>query len=176
VQDETVDFFDEFSGAHHFQVAAELGDFVIAKADGTAAYQLAVVVDDAEMGVDQVVRGNDLLDSTPRQILLYRALGLTERIPQYIHLPLIIGADGRRLAKRHGDTRLATYRERGVSSNRILSLLAKWCGMEIPAEGIELANLVELFSLDRVPKGPIIFSAADDAWLRAGSPRQVSRS
>ena len=78
--------------------ARDLGDFVIAKPDGTPAYQLAVVVDDAAMGITHVVRGDDLIDSTPRQILLYRALGLEEEIPQYMHLPLVVGDDGRRLA------------------------------------------------------------------------------
>src|SRR4029453_7512515 len=108
-----------FSRHHHFNVEQQLGDFVIAKADGTPAYQLAVVVDDASMGVTQVVRGDDLLDSTPRQILLYPALGMAEKIPSYWHLPLVVGTDGRRLAKRHGDTRLMTYRQAGVSARRV---------------------------------------------------------
>ena len=99
---EIIEFDDQFAGPQRFDVARQLGDFVIAKADGTAAYQLAVVVDDAAMNITQVVRGNDLLDSTPRQILLYRALGLEDRIPKYTHLPLVVGADGLRLAKRHG--------------------------------------------------------------------------
>src|SRR5438477_9482864 len=103
VPDRTVEFVDRFKGPQRFDVAGQLGDFVIAKGDGTSAYQLAVVVDDAEMGVTQVVRGDDLLDSTPRQILLYRALGLQDRLPTYTHVPLVIGTDGRRLAKRHGD-------------------------------------------------------------------------
>ena len=81
--------------------ARELGDFVIAKADGTPAYQLAVVVDDAAVGVTHIVRGDDLLDSTPRQILLYRCARIgRDRSRHYLHLPLIVGADGRRLAKR----------------------------------------------------------------------------
>src|SRR3954451_17510777 len=115
-----IEFVDAFAGAQRFDVARDLGDFVIAKADGTPAYQLAVVVDDADAGITQVVRGDDLLDSTPRQVLLYRALGLAEEIPQYLHLPLVIGEDGRRLAKRHGDTRLSTYRQRGVTRERLL--------------------------------------------------------
>ena len=105
---------DGFAPPRHYDVARELGDFVIAKADKTPAYQLAVVVDDADMGITHVVRGDDLLDSTPRQLLLYRALGLADKIPDYFHLPLVVGTDGRRLAKRHGDTRLSFYRDRGV--------------------------------------------------------------
>ena len=104
-----VEFEDQFAGRQQFDVKNNLGDFVIAKADGSAAYQLAVVVDDADMGIDAIVRGDDLLDSTPRQILLYHALGLSNRIPRYWHLPLVVGKDGRRLAKRHGDTRIGFY-------------------------------------------------------------------
>ena len=114
-----------------------------------------------------VVRGDDLLDSTPRQILLYRALGLTDRIPEYTHVPLVVGADGRRLAKRHGDTRLRHYREQGVSAGRVLSLLARWCGMTLPDDDRKTANdLLRSFKLDAVPRSPIIFTAADDAFLR----------
>jgi glutamyl-tRNA synthetase len=136
------------------------------KADGTAAYQLAVVVDDAEQGVTDVVRGDDLLDSTPRQILLYRAFEWEARLPRYYHLPLVVGTDGRRLAKRHGDTRLATYREAGVSAGRVLALMARWCGIEGKVE--RAADLLGRFDLARVPRDPIVFTAADDAYLRAG--------
>src|SRR5205823_10493916 len=123
-----IDFIDAFSGPHYFDVERSLGDFVIAKGDGTPAYQLAVVVDDAHMRVTDVVRGDDLIDSTPRQILLYRALDLGEHVPIYCHLPLVIGPDGKRLAKRHGDTRLASYRLTGVVPERIVAVLAKWSG------------------------------------------------
>ena len=105
--DRVIEFDDRFLGVRRINVSREeLGDFVIAKADGTAAYQIAVVVDDLESGVDEVIRGDDLVDSTPRQILLYEALGARSRIPRYTHLPLVVGPDGLRLAKRHGDSRL----------------------------------------------------------------------
>ncbi len=145
-------------------VAAALGDFVIAKADGTPAYQLAVVVDDAAAGVTHVVRGDDLLDSTPRQVLLYRALGLADLIPAYAHLPLVLGPDGRRLAKRHGDSRLAHYRGRGVRPGRVLQLLARWCGMATDARASP-ADLVAGFDLRRLPPGPVVFGADDEAVL-----------
>src|SRR3954447_1163354 len=103
VPDAVIEWTDLFAGTAAINPAHELGDFVIAKADGTPAYQLAVVVDDAAMGITNIVRGDDLLDSTPRQILLYEALGLSNRTPTYYHLPLVVGTDGRRLAKRHGD-------------------------------------------------------------------------
>jgi glutamyl-tRNA synthetase len=160
-----VSFEDAFAGPHSWDVARELGDFVIAKSDGSAAYQLAVVVDDAEAGITDVVRGDDLLDSTPRQILLYRALGMAEKIPRYHHLPLVVGPDGRRLAKRHGDTRLAHYRERGVPPERVLGLLARWCGVEAPEAGIRAADLLNSFRLERMPREKIVFTNEDDAWL-----------
>jgi glutamyl-tRNA synthetase len=159
-----VDFTDTFSGPHHFDVAKQLGDFVIAKGDGTPAYQLAVVIDDAAMGITDVVRGDDLLDSTPRQILLYRALGLEDRIPRYTHLPLVIGPDGRRLAKRHGDTRIASYRDAGVPAGRLLKLLATWSGMaDVADDDLTASDLVGRFALDRLPRESLVF---DPATLR----------
>lgn len=169
VPDETIEFNDCFAGTKRFDVPRELGDFVIAKADGTAAYQLAVVVDDAEMGVTRVVRGDDLVDSTPRQVLLYRALGLSTGQPHYWHLPLVVGTDGRRLAKRHGDTRLSFYRERGVAPGRVLQLLARWCGMNSTPEPSTAADLLPLFDPSLVPRQPLVFTADDDAWLRGVS-------
>jgi glutamyl-tRNA synthetase len=168
VSPEPVDFDDSFAGPQHFEPERQLGDFVIAKADGTPAYQLAVVVDDAAMGVTHVVRGDDLLDSTPRQILLYRALGLAERIPQYCHLPLMIGPDGRRLAKRHGDTRLATYRQLGVKPDRLIAILARGLGVEDAPPSLQPRDLLETFRLENVPKKPIIFGPEDHAWLGVG--------
>lgn len=168
--DEVVTFDDAFAGRRVFDVARQLGDFVIAKADGTVAYQLAVVVDDAAAGVTDVVRGDDLLDSTPRQILLYRALGLEDRIPRYCHLPLVVGPDGRRLAKRHGDTRISFYRERGVPARRVLRLLARWCGVDVEGDDITATDLLPRFQLESVPKAQIVFTADDDAWLRQRRP------
>ena len=152
-----VDFTDEFSGPHHFDVEHDLGDFVIAKGDGTPAYQLAVVVDDADMGITDVVRGDDLLDSAARQVLLYRRLDLGP-LPRYWHLPLVIGPDGRRLAKRHGDTRLASYREAGVPAGKILELLASWCGVDPAARSVASAtDLVDRFDIARIPPTPVVF-------------------
>jgi len=97
VRDHVLAYDDAIQGPQRQDLAREVGDFVIWRADGTCAYQLAVVVDDAAQGIDQVVRGADLLDSTPRQILLQRLLGLPQ--PAYAHLPLVLGADGRKLSK-----------------------------------------------------------------------------
>src|SRR6185436_11237559 len=146
------------AGPQQFDVATQLGDFVIAKNDGTPAYQLAVVVDDADMQVTDIVRGDDLLDSTPRQILLYEALGLRNKIPNYYHLPLVKGEDGRRLAKRHGDTRLSYYRNQGVPPSRILALLAGWSGV---AECDNINMLLNRFDLSKLPKEAITLTSAD---------------
>ena len=131
------------------------------------AYQLAVVVDDAEMGITDVVRGDDLLDSTARQQLIYDALGWHDRIPAYVHLPLVIGPDGRRLAKRHGDTRLACYRDAGASPGRIISLLARWCGIENMGDDVKLGDLLSVFNIENLSRSPITFSAADNDALLA---------
>jgi glutamyl-tRNA synthetase len=151
--DAPLTFYDHFRGECTYQLEEELGDFVIEKGDGTPAYQLAVVCDDAESGVDLIVRGDDLLDSTPRQMLLYRALGFADRIPAYVHLPLMVGPDGRRLAKRHGDTRLSTLRGRGVTPGALLGYLAETLGCPLGPTA-SLARLREDWSLGCVPNGP----------------------
>jgi len=160
-----IDFQDGFQGPRTFEPSRELGDFVVAKADGTPAYQLAVVVDDLAASVTQVVRGDDLIESTPRQILIYRALGFADRIPSYTHLPLVVGTDGRRLAKRHGDTRLSMYRDAGVSSSRLLSLLARWCGIDQSSQSLRAIDLIDSFRLADVPRGSIVFTDADHRKL-----------
>src|SRR6185437_11285958 len=120
-------FIDGFRGPMHIDLRTVGGDFVVWKTPpagsvaSTPAYQLAVVVDDAAQGVTEVVRGEDLIPSTPRQLLLYDALGLTP--PSFVHVPLVVGPDGRRLAKRHGDTRLSAMREAGVRPEMFLGLL-----------------------------------------------------
>lgn len=164
VETSAIDVHDEFAGRCSFDLAKLCGDFVIFKSDSTAAYQLAVVVDDAAAGVDAIVRGDDLLDSAARQIHLRRLLGLDDKV-RYWHLPLVIGPDGRRLAKRHGDTRLEHYRARGATPERILGLLAYWSGLLPRHEEIDLAALLNVFDLARLPKSAVVFSPADDAFL-----------
>src|SRR5690606_6585011 len=134
------------------------------------AYQLAVVVDDARQGVTQVVRGDDLLDSAGRQALLQRALGLPS--PVWTHLPLVLGEDGRRLAKRHGDTRIDHYRESGVAVERMLGLLGRWLGAIGERRPCSLEDVAGGFDLGRVPKSPVRFTPEDDAWLLGGGSSQ----
>ncbi len=122
-------FVDRVAGSQRCIPKDELGDFPITRKTGEAAYQLAVVVDDDAMGVTEVVRGDDLLVSTFRQLELYQALNL--RSPNFAHVPLVVGTDGRRLAKRHGDTRLSLYREQGVDSRNIVRWAAASAGLSI---------------------------------------------
>ncbi len=150
VERAAVAFTDRFRGP---QAGTVRGDFVIAKRDGGAAYQLAVVVDDAAQGVTHVVRGDDLLPSTPRQLLLYAALGLAP--PSFAHVPLVVGPDGLRLAKRHGDTSLRHYRTRGVSPAQVVGYLAALCGLVEPGRPCTPQDLLPGFDLARVRRGPV---------------------
>jgi glutamyl-tRNA synthetase len=134
-----------------------LGDFVVAKADGTPAYQLAVVVDDHDMHISEVVRGDDLLPSAFRQQELYEFFGWQP--PRFIHVPLVVGEDGRRLAKRHGDTRLATLRDSGVRSEQLIGLLAQSCGLRPTAEPISPRELLTNFDWSRVSRERWVFTA-----------------
>ena len=149
-------FVDGFRGPTHVDLRRVGGDFVVWKADRTPAYQLAVVVDDAAMGVTEVIRGDDLVPSTPRQLLLYRALGLAA--PRFTHVPLVVGPDGRRLAKRHGDTRLSALRAAGVRPEALLGLLAWSCGWIDRVQPITARELVPLFRLETIPSRPFMLT------------------
>lgn len=162
-----VSFVDRFAGACAYDISEIAGDFIVWTRQRMPAYQLAVIVDDARQGVTEVVRGDDLLDSTARQLLLYRALGLGPE-PRHTHVPLVKGEDGRRLAKRHGDTRLDTYRTAGVPTERVIGLVAFWCGMVGVPEPMSARAFCDGFVVDTMPKGPITFRPEDDAWLRKG--------
>ena len=147
---------DGFHGTVQVNLKASGGDFVVWKSAGTPAYQLAVVVDDAAQGVTEVVRGDDLIPSTPRQLLLYEALGL--RPPRFVHLPLVVGPDGRRLAKRHGDTRLSALRTAGVATEALVGLLAWSCGWVERGTEIGTHELLPLFGLESLPRAPFVLT------------------
>jgi glutamyl-tRNA synthetase len=148
-------FVDGFAGEVRIDLAKTGGDFVVWKSAGTPAYQLAVVADDIDMRITEVVRGDDLLPSTPRQLLLYRALGKAP--PRFVHVPLVVGKDGRRLAKRHGDTRLATLRDNGVSPERLVGVLAWSCGWAGKGEELSVKELLPRFRLDSIPREPFVW-------------------
>jgi glutamyl-tRNA synthetase len=157
-----VAFDDGVHGRCAFDVAASVGDFVVARADGVPAYQLAVALDDAAMGVTDVVRGDDLLPSTARQLLLYAALGLAP--PRFAHVPLVVGEDGERLAKRHGALSLGELRERGADPRAVVALLAELSGLS-PGSVAAPRDLVPGFDLSRVPRAPAVLAAARVAAL-----------
>ena len=143
---------------------AEIDDFVILRGDGTPTYNLAVVSDDAHASITHVVRGDDHISNTPKQIMLYEALG--RPVPAFGHLPLILGPDGRRLSKRHGARAVDAFEAEGVLPGAMVNFLALlgWS----PGTGEELlgrAGLVERFSLDRVLKKGAVFDAAKLLWM-----------
>jgi glutamyl-tRNA synthetase len=150
-------FDDLYRGPTEVDPAILGGDFVVWKSAGTPAYQLAAVVDDAANGVTEVVRGDDLVPSTPRQLQLYQALGL--KAPAFAHVPLVVGPDGRRLAKRHGDTRLSALRQAGVCSGSLLGLLARSCGWWEDKGPVGVHELLPRFCLSSIPPRPFVLEA-----------------
>jgi glutamyl-tRNA synthetase len=153
-----VSFDDAVHGRCSFEPAAATGDFVVMRADGIAAYQLAVVVDDDAMAITEVVRGDDLLPSTARQLLLFSALGLPA--PRFAHVPLVVGEDGARLAKRHGARSLGELREAGVAPEAVVGLLAESCGLAPEGTRCRPGELVGAFAWARLTRGPARLGAA----------------
>lgn len=140
----TITFEDLCYGPQREVLAQSCGDFLVQRSDGVIAYQLAVVVDDADMGITQVVRGRDLLTSSPRQIYLQRLLGYPQ--PHYGHIPLLVAADGRRLSKRNHDLDLEALKQRFTTSQQLISALAYQFGLTEAGEIVELDELVSRFS------------------------------
>ncbi|MBL8900290.1 MAG: tRNA glutamyl-Q(34) synthetase GluQRS [Planctomycetes bacterium] len=160
---EELQWQDLVRGLSAHDVQAGVGDFVVWRGD--CAYQLAVVVDDAAMAIDEVLRGDDLFTSTARQLLLYRALGL--RAPRFAHVPLVVGSDGRRLAKRHGDTRIARYREAGIAPERLIGWVAETCGFAPTGAELSLRDLLPRFALEAVPRERVVLDEREhESWFR----------
>lgn len=154
---------DGICGPRPFNVARDVGDIVLRRRDGAFAYQLAVVVDDARQGVNEVVRGDDLLPSAARQWHVQRLLWLPR--PRWWHVPLVQDEDGVRLAKRRDSTSLAELRAEGVDPRAIVAWAARTCGLE-PGRGASASDLAAEFSMDRVPRGAVRLRAQDLAGLR----------
>jgi len=133
----------------------EVDDFVVRRNDGAPAYQLAVVVDDAAQGIGEVVRGADLADSTPRQLLLYYLLGLSA--PRHAHVPLVLGPDGQRLAKRHGAVSLADRAARGENPGDVLAWMVGSLGLAEPGERSAPNDLLSRFNLEHLPREPTVW-------------------
>lgn len=139
-------------------VSAEVDDFVLQRGDGLPAYNLAVVIDDADQGVDQVVRGADLLDTTPRQVLLAEMLRLP--LPRYVHVPLVLGEDGERLSKRHGAVTLADLARHGIGPSRVLGMFAASLGMSDLGEEPTIESICEHIDPAAIPRDPWVFGSA----------------
>jgi glutamyl-tRNA synthetase len=148
VQPGTVTFTDLRHGTITEDVAGTVGDFVVRRSDGVHAYQLAVVVDDGELGVTHVVRGDDLLSSTGRQVLLQHLLALPT--PAYAHVPLLYASSGERLAKHHAAETLRARRAAGATAGEIVGELAASAGLMAPARPLRPAELVPSFDLRSV--------------------------
>ncbi|MEA4965783.1 MAG: tRNA glutamyl-Q(34) synthetase GluQRS [Oscillospiraceae bacterium] len=155
VPDQRCGFRDGLQGWQEENLARDCGDFIIRRADGVYAYQLAVVVDDGAMGVTQVVRGRDLLSSTPRQLYLYERLSLPA--PEFIHVPLLLSPDGRRLSKRDRDLDLGALRQH-VQPEALLGALAFTAGILEKSEPISAAELVQVFHAEKIDKTDHFFS------------------
>ncbi|WP_166237801.1 tRNA glutamyl-Q(34) synthetase GluQRS [Paenibacillus turpanensis] len=149
-------FHDLVHGDMHYS-AQFGGDFIVKRADGIIGYQIAVVIDDAAMNITHITRGADLLDSTPRQLHLYEALG--HEAPQFAHVPLLYGPDGSRLSKRHGSVAVRSIRDGGSSAEQLIGYLAWTCGLLDRPEPVSAAELVPGFCFDKLTKEPFITSA-----------------
>src|SRR6185503_6086576 len=156
---------DVIRGDVTFPLAA-IDDFVVARSDGSARYNRAVAVDDRDMGITHVVRGEDHLSNTPRQILILQALGAEP--PVYAHLPLLHGPDGKKLSKRHGAASVQELRANGYLPNAVRNYLALlgW-GYDESTTFFTTDELVERFSLERVSKNPAVFDEQKLAWMNA---------
>ncbi len=145
------------------QTGIQTDDFVLRRADGVAAYNLAVVVDDAAQGIDQIVRGDDLVETTPRQVLLQGLLGYPT--PTYLHVPLVLGLDGERLSKRHGAVGLQELRAVGLTPQQVLGYLAYSLGVTPQDSPVTAEAVVNGFSAQNIPARPWVF---DPSELRSG--------
>lgn len=163
VPDEAITFTDGICGERSENLERECGDFVLCRADGVYAYQLAVVVDDARMGVTEIVRGRDLLSSAPRQLYLYRLLGLTP--PHYLHIPLLCAPDGRRLSKRDQDLDMGALRGKNNDPAVLIGKLAHLAGLTADESPRTAHSLICDFDRAKIPAHNITLSAHTYAAL-----------
>jgi len=150
----------------------EIDDFIILRSDNTPVYQLAVVVDDHDMGITHVIRGDDHLSNTPKQILLYQAMGWTT--PSFAHVPMILGPDKKRLSKRHGATSVEEYRKAGYLPQAVVNFLALlgWSPGE-NREIMSMKEMIEKFTLERVSKNPAVLDETKLTWMNSQYLTQI---
>jgi glutamyl-tRNA synthetase len=172
----TTTFNDRIKGPISFQ-NEELDDLIIQRTDGTPTYNMVVVVDDAEMGITLVIRGDDHINNTPRQILLYQAMGYP--VPDFAHVPMILGSDQKRLSKRHGATSVMAYRELGYLPEALVNYLVRLGWSYGDQEIFSMPELIEKFSLDNVGKSAGVFNPDKLLWLNShyikeGNPARLA--
>ncbi len=161
---EETTFVDRIKGAISFR-HEELDDLIIQRTDGTPTYNFVVVIDDAEMGINLVIRGDDHINNTPRQILLYEALGYS--IPEFAHVPMILGADKKRLSKRHGATSVMVYKDMGYLPEALVNYLVRLGWSFGDEEIFSMADLLKKFSLDNVGRSAGVFNPEKLLWLNS---------
>jgi Glutamyl- and glutaminyl-tRNA synthetases len=151
----------------------DLDDFIIARSDGTPTYNFVVTIDDSDMNITHVIRGDDHLANTPKQILVYKALGLN--VPTFAHLPMILGADKKRLSKRHTATNVQEYRDKGYTSEAILNYLSLlgW-NPDSEQEIFNLDDLIDGFNLEQVQKKPATFDEKKLLWVSGQHMAKIS--
>ena len=149
----------------------QLKDFAIRRSDGTFLYNFVVVVDDADMGITHVIRGDEHLNNAPKQILLYRAL--EKPVPRFLHVPLILGADRSRLSKRHGDTSVLEYRDRGLLPEALVNFIVRLGWSHGDREVFSRDELIELFTLEGINKSAAVFEDTKLHWLNQQHLKQA---
>ena len=162
--DVDITFNDRIKGPITFS-SDELDDLIIRRTDGTPTYNFVVVIDDATMGINLVIRGDDHVNNTPRQIPMYEALGYS--IPEFAHVPMILGADKSRLSKRHGATSVMAYRDMGYLPEAMVNYLVRLGWSFGDEEIFAMDDLIEKFSLDSVGKSAGVFNPEKLLWLNA---------
>ena len=158
-----ISFEDKLQGPQSFTTS----DFIVKRADGEWAYQLAVVADDIAMNITEVVRGDDLLESTAAQLLLYDALGATP--PAFLHVPLLLDETGERMSKRKGSLTLTALKDEGVAPERVVGLLAYSLGLLASPKPLSVKDAAALYRPDHLSPTPFKLSSQHLAWLRAAS-------
>jgi len=169
-------FVDRIKGAITFR-HEELDDLIIQRSDGTPTYNFVVVVDDALMGITLVIRGDDHVNNTPRQILLYQALDYA--VPEFAHVPMILGSDKKRLSKRHGATSVMAYQEQGILPEALVNYLVRLGWSYGDEEIFSLSDLIEKFTLENVGRAAGVFNPEKLLWLnshyiKTGDPRRLA--
>ncbi len=167
VKPQTLQYTDLLQGKQFFSSVHDVGDFIVKRADGEWAYQLAVVVDDIAMNITEVVRGDDLLNSTASQLLLYKAFGATP--PNFMHVPLLADETGQRMSKRKGSLTLSALKEKSVKAQRLIGLLAFSLGILDKVQEIEAKDLISHYSRKAYDASILQLTEKHLEWLYATS-------